>query len=73
MHQAFDNLLIDWQQNYKLLNYGRTTLSYHRDAIAPHGGQLINRVASPEQKEFFLAKAEFLPRVILDERGLFRT
>ncbi|WP_303864777.1 hypothetical protein [Cylindrospermopsis raciborskii] len=39
MHQAFDNLLSDWQQNYKLLNYGRTTLSYHRDAIAPGGLQ----------------------------------
>jgi sulfate adenylyltransferase len=42
----------------------------HPDAIAPHGGQLINRIATPEQKEEFLSKAEFLPRVTLDERAV---
>ena len=42
----------------------------HPDGIAPHGGQLINRIASPEQREDFLSKAEYLPRVSLDERAV---
>ncbi|MEO3704723.1 sulfate adenylyltransferase [Trichormus azollae] len=45
-------------------------MSYHPDAIAPHGGELINRVASSEQREVFLSKADFLPRVTLDERAI---
>ncbi len=45
-------------------------MSYHSDAIAPHGGQLVNRIATPEQREEFLSKAEFLPRVQLDERAV---
>lgn len=45
-------------------------MSHHPDAIAPHGGQLINRIATPEQREEFLSKAEFLPRVQLDERAV---
>jgi len=45
-------------------------LSYHPDAIAAHGGELINRVASPAQREIFLSKADFLPRVELDERAV---
>ncbi len=45
-------------------------MSYHPDAIAPHGGELINRVASSEQREVFLSKADFLPRVTLDERAV---
>jgi sulfate adenylyltransferase len=43
-------------------------LSYDRQSITPHGGQLVNRIATPEQREEFLSKAEFLPRVQLDER-----
>ncbi len=43
-------------------------MSYDRQSISPHGGQLINRIATPEQREEFLSKAEFLPRVQLDER-----
>ncbi|HLO83892.1 MAG TPA: sulfate adenylyltransferase [Nostocaceae cyanobacterium] len=43
---------------------------YHQDAIAPHGGELVNRVATLEQRELFLSKAEFLPRVTLDERAV---
>ncbi|MEM9803703.1 MAG: sulfate adenylyltransferase [Cyanobacteria bacterium P01_D01_bin.56] len=39
------------------------------DLIAPHGGTLINRLASDEQKEEFLGKAEILPQVTLDERA----
>ncbi|BAT56508.1 sulfate adenylyltransferase [Nostoc sp. NIES-3756] len=45
-------------------------LSQHPDAIAAHGGQLVNRIATPEQREEFLSKAEFLPRVQLDERAV---
>ena len=42
----------------------------YRDSIAPHGMQLINRIASPEQRQEFLEKAEVLPRVQLDERAV---
>ena len=45
-------------------------MSYLPDAIAPHGGELVNRVATPEQKAEFLSKADFLPRVSLDERAV---
>ncbi|NMG19949.1 sulfate adenylyltransferase [Brasilonema bromeliae] len=45
-------------------------MSYHYDGIAPHGGQLVNRIATPEQKQVFLSKADFLPRVQLDERAV---
>lgn len=45
-------------------------MSYHPDGIAPHGGQLVNRIATPEQKQVFLSKADFLPRVQLDERAV---
>jgi sulfate adenylyltransferase len=45
------------------------TLSYHPESIAPHGGQLVNRIATPTQKEEFLSKADHLPRVQLDERS----
>jgi len=44
-------------------------LSEVKDGIAPHGGTLINRLASPEQKEEFLSKADSLPRVTLDKRA----
>ncbi len=37
--------------------------------IAPHGGQLIDRLATPAQKAEFLSKADALPRVSLDERA----
>jgi sulfate adenylyltransferase len=39
------------------------------DLIPPHGGELINRLATSEEKENFLAKADSLPRVQLDERA----
>jgi sulfate adenylyltransferase len=39
------------------------------DLIPPHGGELINRLATPEEKQNFLAKADSLPRVQLDERA----
>ena len=44
-------------------------LMSHPDSIAPHGGQLINRIASPAQQEEFLSKADHLPRVQLDDRA----
>jgi sulfate adenylyltransferase len=40
-----------------------------RSGIAPHGGILIDRIATPAQKAEFLSKAEHLPRVELDERA----
>ncbi|MBH8553430.1 sulfate adenylyltransferase [Nostocaceae cyanobacterium CENA357] len=45
-------------------------MSHHPDAIAPHGGQLVNRIATTEQRADFLSKADFLPRVQLDERAV---
>jgi sulfate adenylyltransferase len=44
-------------------------LSHYSDGIAPHGGHLINRVATPEQREQFLQQAESMPKVVLDERA----
>jgi sulfate adenylyltransferase len=37
--------------------------------MAAHGGPLINRIATPENKALFLDKGETLPRVTLDERA----
>jgi sulfate adenylyltransferase len=49
----------------------KATMTYQRpDGIAPHGGELINRIATPEQKADFLSKAELLPIVALDERAV---
>jgi sulfate adenylyltransferase len=45
-------------------------LTQHQDAIAPHGGQLINRIASAEKWQELTDKADALPRVQLDERSL---
>ncbi|BAY85234.1 sulfate adenylyltransferase [Calothrix parasitica NIES-267] len=45
-------------------------MSNNLDAIAAHGGKLVNRIASPEQKQEFLTKADSLPRVELDERAV---
>ena len=44
-------------------------MSVITDTIAPHGGTLINRIATEEQKTEFLAKADSLPRVQLDKRA----
>jgi sulfate adenylyltransferase len=49
----------------------KATMTYQRpDGIAPHGGELINRIATPEQKADFLSKAASLPIVHLDERAV---
>ena len=38
------------------------------DAIAPHGGELVNRIATESQRLEFLAQAGVLPRVSMDQR-----
>lgn len=45
-------------------------LSLQQDAIAPHGGQLTHRIATSEQRQVFLDKADSLPRVQLDDRAV---
>ena len=44
-------------------------MSISNSAIAPHGGQLINRTASDKQRQTFLEQADYLPRVSLDARS----
>ena len=44
-------------------------MSNNIQGIAPHGGHLVNRIATPEQREEFLSKADFLPRVQLENRA----
>jgi sulfate adenylyltransferase len=44
-------------------------LKHYPDGIPPHGGVLINRIATPDQRQAFLAQADELPRVTLDERA----
>ncbi|TVQ05825.1 MAG: sulfate adenylyltransferase [Leptolyngbya sp. DLM2.Bin27] len=44
-------------------------MTLHTDGIAPHGGILVNRLAPPDKKAHFLAQADALPRVSLDERA----
>lgn len=41
-----------------------------KDAIAAHGGTLINRIASDSQRQELLGKADTLPRVTLDARAV---
>lgn len=45
------------------------TLSKYPDGIPAHGGHLIDRIASPAQKQEFLAQADTLPRLQLTERS----
>ncbi len=45
-------------------------MTQQQDAIAPHGGKLVNRITTEAQRQEFLDKAGFLPRVQLDERSL---
>ncbi len=42
-------------------------MSHH--GIAPHGGQLINRIATAAERQEFLDQSDKLPRVQLDERA----
>ncbi|MCS6813120.1 MAG: sulfate adenylyltransferase [Cyanobacteria bacterium] len=45
-------------------------MNYGIDGIAPHGGTLVNRIATDDQRAEFLDKADHLPRVLLDKRSL---
>lgn len=45
-------------------------MSDRTDGIAPHGGELINRIANHLQRQEFLDKADFLPTVQLDHRAV---
>jgi ATP sulphurylase len=45
-------------------------MSQHPDRIAPHGGILVNRIATLDQRQEFFDKAEALPRIQLSERSL---
>ncbi|MDY6941002.1 MAG: sulfate adenylyltransferase [Cyanobacteriota bacterium] len=44
-------------------------MSSNNSTIAPHGGHLINRIATAAEKEEFLQQADSLSRVRLDERA----
>ncbi|TVQ47716.1 MAG: sulfate adenylyltransferase [Gloeocapsa sp. DLM2.Bin57] len=44
-------------------------MSTHIDGITPHGGHLINRVATAAERAEFLQLADSLPRVQLDQRA----
>ena len=44
-------------------------MSSNNSTIAPHGGHLINRIATPAEKEEFLQQADSLSRVRLDDRA----
>ncbi|MEM9448336.1 MAG: sulfate adenylyltransferase [Cyanobacteria bacterium P01_E01_bin.6] len=45
-------------------------MSYYSTLVPAHGGTLINRLASPEQKATFLEKGDSLPQVTLDDRAV---
>lgn len=45
-------------------------MGYHSEGIAPHGGQLVNRIATHNQRQEFLENADFLSRVQLDKRAI---
>ncbi len=44
-------------------------MTHHPDGIAPHGGHLINRIATSAMRQEFLEKSENLPRIQLDDRA----
>ncbi len=45
-------------------------MSQHLDRIAPHGGILVNRIATLDQRQEFFDKADSLPRVELIDRSI---
>jgi len=45
-------------------------MTHFPDPAPAHGGMLINRICTPEQRQEFLDKADFLPRLRLDERAV---
>jgi sulfate adenylyltransferase len=52
-----------------ILNTINTMTNFREETIAAHGGQLVNRIASPAERKEFLERADQLPRVQLDERA----
>ncbi|HEY9847766.1 MAG TPA: hypothetical protein V6D03_16410, partial [Candidatus Caenarcaniphilales bacterium] len=40
------------------------------ETVAPHGGHLVNRIATAAQQQAFLEQANSLPRVQLNERAI---
>ncbi len=44
-------------------------MSKNKETIPAHGGQLINRLATPAERDEFMAQADKLPKVQLDERA----
>ena len=48
----------------------RIDMSQHPDRIAPHGGILVNRIATLDQRQEFFDKADSLPRVELSDRSI---
>lgn len=44
-------------------------MSKSQETIPAHGGQLINRVATAGERDEFMAQADKMPRVTLDERA----
>lgn len=48
---------------------GKPILTSQHAGIAPHGGILIDRIVDEEKRQAFLDKADYLPRVTLDERA----
>jgi sulfate adenylyltransferase len=40
------------------------------DINAAHGGTLVHRIATPEQRQAFLEARETMPRLTLDERAV---
>lgn len=45
-------------------------MSQHPNGIPAHGGHLINRIATPAERQEFMEKAESLPKIQLDKRAL---
>ncbi|MGD1704026.1 sulfate adenylyltransferase [Dapis sp. BLCC M229] len=45
-------------------------MTQHPNNIPAHGGHLINRIATPAERQEFMEKAESLPRIQLDKRAL---
>lgn len=45
-------------------------MTQHPNGIPAHGGHLINRIATPEERQEFIEKAERLPKIELDKRAL---
>ncbi|MDE5116715.1 MAG: sulfate adenylyltransferase [Trichodesmium sp. St2_bin2_1] len=45
-------------------------MTQHLNGIPAHGGHLINRIATSEERQEFIEKAERLPKIELDKRAL---